>query len=59
MYFCSKFLQQNFVVTCWVQDTYFSNTTTFGKKKFAFFENLQKNAPLFPFREGCIKNIDN
>jgi len=42
-----------------VQDTYFSNTTTFGKKKIAFFEKLQKNAPLFPYRERRIDNIDN
>jgi hypothetical protein len=57
--FCSINLPQKNVVTCWVQDTYFSNTATSGIKKFAFFEKLQKNAPLFPSRKGCIKTTDN
>jgi hypothetical protein len=57
--FCSINLLQKNVVTCWVQDTYFSNTATSGIKKFAFFEKLQKNAPLFPFWERRIKYADN
>jgi len=48
MYFCSKIcskkmqqiLQHFFVVTCWVQDSYFSNTTAFNEKKITLFERL-------------------
>jgi hypothetical protein len=57
--FCSKNLLQKNVVTCWVQDTYFSNTATSGIKKIVFFEKLQKNAPLFSIWKRCIQLSDN
>lgn len=50
MYFCSKIcskkmqqiLQHFFVVTCWVQDSYFSNTTAFNEKKLRSLKDYKK-----------------